>query len=120
MKNIFKKNRPYLKDIINNLKKYQTWNFQLTITNNFISSIACKGFKNDSIETMINDEGVEIIEELFKSLKYGYQNNLQLMRGNEFVFDSVHLLDYKCHKINPNRGKSYIDSPDTNKKDECF
>ena len=34
------------------------------------------------------------------------------MTGREFVFDYVHLLDYKCHKINPNRGESYIDSPD--------
>ena len=31
--------RPYLKDIINNLKKSDTWKIQLTIANNFISSI---------------------------------------------------------------------------------
>ena len=30
---------PYLKDIINNLKKSGTWKIQLTIANNFISSI---------------------------------------------------------------------------------
>ena len=30
--------RPYLKDIINNPKKYDTWKTQLTIANNFISS----------------------------------------------------------------------------------
>ena len=34
------------------------------------------------------------------------------MEGSEFVFDYVQLLYYKCHKINPNRGGSYIDSPD--------
>ena len=34
------------------------------------------------------------------------------MKVSEFVFDHVHLLYYKCHKINPNRGGSYIDSPD--------
>ena len=34
------------------------------------------------------------------------------MRGSEFVFDYVDVLHYKCHKINPNRGGSYIDSPD--------
>ena len=34
------------------------------------------------------------------------------MKGSEFVFDYVHLLYYKCHKINPNRSGSYIDSPD--------
>ena len=32
------------------------------------------------------------------------------MKVTEFVFDDVHLL--YCHKINPNRGRSYIDSPD--------
>ena len=34
------------------------------------------------------------------------------MKGSRFVFDYVHLLYYKCHKINPNRAGSYIDSPD--------
>ena len=32
------------------------------------------------------------------------------MKGSEFVFDYVQLL--YCHKINPNRSGSYIDSPD--------
>ena len=34
------------------------------------------------------------------------------MRGSEFVFHYVQLLYYKCHKINLNRGGSYIDVPD--------
>ena len=34
------------------------------------------------------------------------------MKGSQFIFNYVHLLYYKCHKINPNRGSSYIDSPD--------
>ena len=54
------------------------------------------------------------------------------MKGSAFVFDYVHLLYYKCHKINLNRGGSYIDSPvwikskkatinSMNKKDsKCF
>ena len=33
------------------------------------------------------------------------------MRGNEFDFDYVLLLHYKCHEINPNHGGSYINSP---------
>ena len=33
------------------------------------------------------------------------------MKGIEFVFDYVHLLYYKCYKINRNCGGSYIDSP---------
>ena len=31
--------RPYLKDVINNLNKCDTWKIQLTIVNNFVSSI---------------------------------------------------------------------------------
>ena len=34
------------------------------------------------------------------------------MKASEFVFDYVQLLYCKCHKINPNRGGSYIVSPD--------
>ena len=61
---------------------------------------------------MMNDKPDEIIEECFDSLKNRYQSNLELMKDSEFVFDYVQLLYYKCHKINPNRGRSYIDSPD--------
>ena len=38
------------------------------------------------------------------------------MRGSDFVFDSVQLLYYKCHKINFKHGSLYIDYPDWIKK----
>ena len=49
---------PYLKDIINNLKKYDTWKIQLTKRNDCISSIDndeehVMHSKSDSIEIMI-------------------------------------------------------------------
>ena len=34
------------------------------------------------------------------------------MEGSEFVFDYVQLLYYNFHRINPNRGGSYTNSPD--------
>ena len=68
--------------------------------------------KSHNIEIMMNDKADEIIEECFDSLKNRYQSNLELMKDSEFVFDYVQLLYYKCHKINPNHGRSYIDSPD--------
>ena len=68
--------------------------------------------KLDSIEIMINYEADEVKENLFESLKNRYQNNLESMKGNEFVFDYNHLLYYKFYKINPNRGGSYVGSPD--------
>ena len=64
--------------------------------------------KKDNIEIMTNDETDEVIKELFDSLKNRYQNNLESMKGSEFAFDYVHLLYYKCHKINQNFGGSYI------------
>ena len=90
------------------------------MTDNFISSInndeqRVMHSKNDNIEIMINDEA----EEVFDSVKNRYQNNLESMKGSEFVFDYIHLLYYKCHKINPNRGGSYLNSPDWIKNEKA-
>ena len=68
--------------------------------------------KSDNIQMVINDEADEVIKELFDSLKNKYQNNLESMKGSEFVFHYFYLLSYKCHKINPNRDGLYIDSLD--------
>ena len=65
---------------------------------------------------MIKDEAGKVIEELFKYLQNRYQNNLkELIKGSDFVFGYVYLY-YKCHKINLNHSRSYIDSPDWIKK----
>ena len=76
--------------------------------------------KCDNTKIMLIDEADEFIEKLLKSFKKRYQNNLEKMEGSQFVFDCVHLLLYKCHKINLNCGGSYIDSPDwiKNKKNQ--
>ena len=34
------------------------------------------------------------------------------MRGSDFIFDYVNLLNYKCHKINFKWSGSYNDFPD--------
>ena len=65
---------------------------------------------------MINDEADEVIKRLFDSLKNRFQSNFELMKASDFAFDFVHLLHYKCHKINLDRGGSYIDSLDWIKK----
>ena len=68
--------------------------------------------KSDTIEIMIGNERNEIIEELFYSFLQTYQKGLEeSMKGSEFVFESVDLLHYECHKINLNCDGSYIDSP---------
>ena len=56
--------RPYLKDIVNNLKRFDTWKIQRTIANNFTSPIdndeeCLMHSKSDNIEIMINDEADE-------------------------------------------------------------
>ena len=56
--------------------------------------------KSDNIKIMIRDVTDKIIEKLFNSLRNGYQNNLQWMKGSEFVFDYVHLFYLNCYKIN--------------------
>lgn len=48
---------------------------------------------NDNIEIMTNNKADEVTEELFQSLLSGYQIGLETsMKGNNFIFDSVHLL----------------------------
>ena len=41
------------------------------------------------------------------------------MKGSDFIFDSVQLMYYKCHKVNFKSGGSYIDSPDWIKKEKA-
>ena len=54
--------------------------------------------KSDNIEIMINDKADKVLEELFQSLLSRYQIVLETsMKGSNFIFDSVHLLYYKCH-----------------------
>ena len=72
------------------------WKIQLTIANNFISSIDnneehVMHSKSDNMEIMFNDEADEVIEKLFESLKNRHQNNLESMKGSEFDFNYVHL-----------------------------
>ena len=46
--------------------------------------------KSENIEIMINHEANEVIKELFDSFKNRHLNNLESMKGSEFVFDYVH------------------------------
>ena len=106
-----------LQDIINNLKKFDTWKIQLAIANNFISSTdndeeRVMHQKIDNMEIMINDKADEVKKDLFDSLKNRYQNNLVSVKGSDFVFNYAHLLYCKCHKITPNCGGSSIDFPE--------
>ena len=55
--------------------------------------------KSGNLEIMINDEADKVMKELFDSLKIRYRNNLESMKGSDFVFDYLQLLYFTCHKI---------------------
>ena len=67
------------------------WKIQLTIAINFISSIentqeCAMHSKSDNIKILINDNANELTKKLFNSLRNRYQNNLESIKGSEFVF----------------------------------
>ena len=102
--------------MINDYKKSE-WKIQLTISINFISFKDSDAAQNkqtwsDKIEIMMDNETDNIINKLFKSFLQRYQEGLEeSMKGSDFVFNSVDLLEYKLDKISLNRAGSYIDSP---------
>ena len=63
------------------------------IANNDTNEEQIMHSQNDNIEIMLNDKADEVIKELFKSILYRYQIALKItMKGNNFVFDCVDLL----------------------------
>ena len=92
--------------IIIDLQNSDTWKIQLTIEINFISS---KDFEEEHIMnaksknikfTSYNDVN-EVADKLFDTLGSRHQGNLETSRrGSNFIFDSVQLIYYKCHKVN--------------------
>ena len=68
---------------------------------------------SNSLKFTTYSDGNDVIDELFESLRSRYQGNLETsMTGSDFISDSVHLMYYKCHKVNSIRGDLYTDSPD--------
>ena len=56
---------------------------------------------SDNIKITSYNDANEVVDELFDSLCSRYQGNLETsMRERNFIFISVQMLYYKCHKIN--------------------
>ena len=73
------------------------------------------------MKVMINDKTDEVTKDVFESRLSRYQIVLETsMKAIYFVFYSINLLYYKCHKINLNHGGSYVDSPGWIKSKNCF
>ena len=73
--------------------------------------------KSEDIKFTSYNDANKVVDELFDSLRLRYQDNLETsMRGSDFIFDSVQLMYYKCHKVNFRCSGSYSDFPDWIKK----
>ena len=53
-----------------------------------------------------------VIRELFESFLNDYQKEKEILKGSNFVFELVELMDYKLHKVRLKRDRSYIESPE--------
>ena len=56
---------------------------------------------------------MDFSRQLFKTYQVALETRIW---GSDFVFDSIQLLYYKCHRITFKCGETYIDSPDWIKK----
>ena len=53
-----------------------------------------------------------IIRDLFESFLDNYQKELKIIKGSDFNFESVDLMDSELHKVRLKRGESCIKSPE--------
>ena len=60
--------------------------------------------KSDNIEFMPDDNAIEVDESLLSRYQIGLETSI---KESDFIFDSVQLLYYKCHKINFKRSGSF-------------
>ena len=48
-----------------------------------------------------------LLENFFESFLHNYQEELKIISGSKFNFESVELMDYKLHKVRFKRGGFY-------------
>ena len=73
---------------------------------------------SDNASIMRGSDTVDIIREIFGSFLRSYQEEQKIIKGSDFLFESVELIDYKRHRVSLRRGGSYVKSPEqlANKK----
>ena len=94
----------------------RVWKIQIKMHVNLISSRDTGETRiyyvwSNNVSIMQGGDTNTIIREIFKSFLRNYQQELKIIKGSDFVFESVDLLDYKLHRVCLNRGGSYIKSP---------
>ena len=117
VKQYLNKITPYLYDLINDHRiARRVWKIQINMHVNFISSRDTGETRiyyvwSDNVSIMQGHDTDDIIREIFRSFLHNYQEKLKIIKGSDFVFESVDLLDYKLHRVRLKRGGSYIKSP---------
>ena len=100
VKQYLNKITPYLYDLINDHRiARRVWKIQINIHVNFISSRDTGETRiyyvwSDNVSIMQGKDTYDIIREIFKSFLHNYQEELKMIKGSNFVFESVDLLDY--------------------------
>ena len=74
---------------------------------------------SDNIKYTPYSDATDVTDKLFNSLCSRCKENLETsMKGSDFIFDSVQLIYYKCHKVSFIHGGSYFGTPDWKKKQQ--
>ena len=84
---------------------------------NFISSKDTRETRtiyvwSDNVSIMRGSDLNDIIKKAFRSFLRNYQEELKIIKGSDFVFESVEMMDYKLHRVRLGRGGSYVKSPE--------
>ena len=67
---------------------------------------------SDNVSIMWGSNMDNIIREIFRSFLSNYQQELKIIKGSDFVFESVDLIDYKLHRVPLRRNGTYVKSPE--------
>ena len=108
--------RPYLITSINE-KKISDQKIQLDIAINLRHMTKNDPitfyFKSKNIVCLLSDNSEDILEQPINSLRNYYEDKLLICRtDSSYVYESVDGLSIHFHKIDLNRGSSYIPPPD--------
>ena len=118
VKQYLNKITPYLYDLINDHRiARRVWKIQISMRVNFISSKDTGETRtiyvwSDNLSIMRGDDTDNIIREIFRSFLRNYQEELKIIKGSDFVFESVELMNCKLQRVRLRRGGSYVKSPE--------
>ena len=108
---------PHLYDLINDHRIVRrVWKIQINMHVNFVTSkdageTGTIYVWSDNVNIMRGSDTYDVIKETSKSFLHNYQEKLKIIKGSDFVLESVKLMDYKLHRVRLKRGGSYIKSP---------